>query len=135
MKKSKNKGEPKTTIHGLPEKWKHIYIAHLFYSATCEGVTVESHIVHDEEYFEEKEKAENWNMLDQFESKWPKDFFKLIPAVIEKEAMGQKFFDWNDEFKIVFYESFGFENWSYFNNCISRGGFFQLETKMHYNLS
>ena len=117
----------KRTTLGLPKHVKNYSLAYFEYFATCEGVTI---------------KAEMLNYEDQqpsFAKDWPEEvssIIKRIPVAIAKTFEGKKYLDWNPEFKIVFYETFGCKLWDAFVHvCMNNKNALDLKIELYYNLS
>lgn len=108
-------------VYGLPEHLLKYKIAHFFYHATGEGVTLEAQILDNDVL----KPVIGWGGCPP----------TIIPAVIEKELFNQKYLDWNPEFKAKFYEVFGIQAWEYFLNAAYKNASINLKMELHYNLS
>ena len=111
-------------ITGLPEHLRNYSLAVFDYFATGEGFTLEAQILNDND---ELPMDIGW---------WDRNLIPRYPCVIEKESHGEKYLDWNPEFKMHFYQCFGVKMWNAFVHCCERRkSVLDLKVKMHYNLS
>jgi hypothetical protein len=112
------------TINGLSSHLLEVYLGHVTWFATGEGMTYHTKLLYDKQA---TSMAEQGNFI------MPPT---LICAVVQKEIMGQTYLDWNPEFKAVFFEQFGVAAWMAFQNAVVESkSYLELECKVHYNLS